>query len=265
MPDVELDSVSIHYETAGDGPLAYVYCHGLGDSGERFEREDMDWYARHFRVVSWDQRGLGRSGQARKYSLPLYASDLNALLDHLGIERAVVFGVSWGGYVVQRFALDYPERCAALVIDSSSSEVNTAGAEFWYLRGEAARLGPEGVAGREPGAAFAGQQSVTEAATISEVRPEHLDSFVAQARAIAGTREHPLTPYLHRIQCPALVVGGGKDMLAGTGGSVIIGRHIPRARTEVLPDAGHGVYMTARAEFRALLLDFLAAHDLHHE
>ena len=135
MSEVELDGVRIHYEIAGDGPLAYVYCHGLGSSGETFEAEDMDWYAARFRTISWDQRGLGRSGAAARYSLPLYARDLAGLLGHLAIERAVVFGVSWGGLLVQRFALNYPERCAALVIDSSSSEVNVASSEDWYQRG----------------------------------------------------------------------------------------------------------------------------------
>ena len=64
MPMADLGDVSIHYEVRGEGPLTYVFCHGLGGSGEPFEREDMDWYAQHFRTISWDNRGLGRSGQA---------------------------------------------------------------------------------------------------------------------------------------------------------------------------------------------------------
>ena len=60
----------------------------MGSSGERFERDDMDWYAQHFRVISWDNRGLGRSGQAAKYNLPLYAADAAHLLEKLGIEKA---------------------------------------------------------------------------------------------------------------------------------------------------------------------------------
>ena len=57
MPDVDLAGVTIHYELAGDAPLSYVYCHGLGASGAGFEQEDMGWYAQRFRTVSWDQRG----------------------------------------------------------------------------------------------------------------------------------------------------------------------------------------------------------------
>ena len=264
MPDVDLAGVTIHYELAGDAPLSYVYCHGLGSGGAGFEQEDMGWYAQRFRTVSWDQRGLGRSGPAAKYSLPLYAADLARLLDHLEVERAVIFGVSWGGYLVQRFALDYPERCAALVIDSSSSEVNIASSQDWYQRGELARIGTQALAGRTFEAAFEGHRAL-DTADVPEVAPEHVDSFVAQARAIAGTREHPLTGELHRIDCPTLVVGGGNDVVAGAGGSVILGRTIPGARTEIVPDAGHGVYHDKPGVFRPRLLDFLAEHGLHRE
>ena len=264
MPDVDLDGVSIHYELAGDGPLSFVYCHGLGSTGAIFEQEDMDWNAARFRTVSWDQRGLGRSGPAPRYSLPLYAADLARLLDHLEIARAVIFGVSWDGYVVQRFALDYPERCAALVIDSSSSEVNVASSQDWYQRGELARIGRQALEGRTFEAAFAGHRTL-DSAEVPEVAPEHLDSFVAQARAIAATREHPLTGELRRIDCPTLVVGGGKDLVAGAGGSVILGRAIPGARTEIVEEAGHGVYRDQPDAFRPLLLDFLAERGLHRE
>jgi 3-oxoadipate enol-lactonase len=262
MPDMDLGEVTIHYEEAGDGPLTYIFCHGLGGSGEGFEQSDMQWYAQHFRTISWDNRGLGRSGQAAKYSLPLYASDLDRLLDGLGVEQAVIFGVSWGGVLAQRFALDYPERCAALVVDSSSAEVNQLASDNWYQRGELARVGAEALAGRELVPAFEGHVTVKDAVE-RQVAPEHLDSYVAQSRAVAALREHPMTPYLGRIECPSLIVAGGKDIVAGAGGSVHIARAIgANARLEIVQEAGHGVYAQARDEFRPLLLDFLSANSL---
>ncbi len=265
MPKAELGEVSIHYEEAGAGPLPFVFCHGLGGSGEGFEQEDMAWYAERFRTISWDNRGLGRSGQAAKYSLPKYAADLDGLLGYLGIERAVLLGVSWGGVVVQRFALDYPERCAAIVLDSTSSEVNPRSAENWYMRGEVARLGSEAaLAGRELAPAFEGHVTMSDQGNVERtVAPEHIESYVAEARATAGLREHPMTPYLHRIECPALVVGGGKDAVAGAAGSVVIARAMgDNARLEIVQEAGHGVYRQARDEFRGLLIDFLAKNEL---
>ena len=263
MPDADVGDVTIHYEQAGDGPLTYVYCHGLGASGQGFEESEMAWYADRFRTISWDNRGLGRSSPADKYSLPLYAADLAGLLDRLGVGRAVVFGVSWGGVLVQRFALDYPERCAAIVVDSSSSEVNKLASDNWYQRGEVALRGVEALAGRRLGAAFEGHVTVT-AGAAREVAPEHVDSYVAQSRAVAGLREHPLTPYLHGIECPVLVVAGGKDSVAGAGGSVVLARAIgENARLEIFQEAEHGVYAQAREQFRALLSEFLADNGLY--
>src|SRR3989304_5388570 len=105
MPEMNLGDVTIHYEEAGQGPLAFVYCHGLGGNGDSFV-EEFDFWKQHFgrggtRGHAGRGRGLGRSTQAAKYSLPLYALDLDRLLDGLGIQRAVVLGVSWGGVLVQ--------------------------------------------------------------------------------------------------------------------------------------------------------------------
>ncbi|HZU77782.1 MAG TPA: alpha/beta hydrolase [Dehalococcoidia bacterium] len=242
MPHVKLDDVEIYYEVHGDRPATYVFCHGLGGSGSSFNSE-LDFWTQHFRVITWDNRGLGRSSPAAKYSAPLYAQDLNGLLAHLGIEQALIHGVSWGGVLVQQFALDYPERCAALVIDSSSSEVNVEASEGWYARGEGARLAHKT---GEP----------------SSVRPEHLDSYVAQARAVAGLREHPYTPRLKQITCPALVVGGGQDATAGAGGSVILSRVLPNAELKIWQDGTHGLFRSKRDEFRELVLEFARRHGI---
>lgn len=256
MAEVELNGVRIHYTEAGEG-TAYVMVNGLGGNSAGFVAEDMPWYAERFRTIAWDQRGLGKSGPAPKYSLPLYAADLAALLDHLEVERAIVHGVSWGGVLTQRFALDYPERCAALVLDSTSSEVNVGASENWYLRGELVRLGPDALAGREVAPAFEGHATVSSAPETRRVAPEHVDSYVAQARATASLREHPLTSYLGAIECPTLIVAGGSDTVAGAGGSVVISRQIPSARLEILEGVGHGVYRDAPERFRSLLVSFL--------
>lgn len=262
MPEMELGDVTIHYEEAGSGPAAYVFCHGLGGSGDAF-LEEMPFWSKYFRVVTWDNRGLGRSSAAAKYSLPLYASDLARLLDRLSIGRVLIHGVSWGGVLVQQFALDYLDKCAALVIDSSSSEVNVAASENWYQRGEVARLGEKARLEQfQP--AFAGHTASAEQTRTSNptVAPEHIDSYVAESRAVAGLREQPFTPRLSQITCPVLVIGAGQDGVAGAAGSVIMARHLPDAELQVFQDAGHGVYRQKRDEFRAVVLAFARRRGL---
>lgn len=245
MPDMDLGDVTIHYEEAGDGPLAYVFCHGVG-SDSTFGSEFVDqfdfWKAKLGRVVTWDNRGMGRSSQAADYSLPLYASDLARLLDGLGIARAVVHGVSWGGVVALQFALDNLDKCAAIIIDSSSGQVNQAAAEAWYQQSEDDRQDSEG--GRR-------------------FKPEHRASFAASARVVAGLWKQPLTPRLHEITCPALVVAGGQDTVTrGPGGSVLMSRSLPDSRLEIYQDAGHGIYREKAEEFRALAVEFCREHGI---
>ena len=231
MAHAHLGDVSIYYEEAGRGPEVFIHCHGLGGSSARFSDDDLTFWADHFRTIAWDNRGLGRSSAAAKYNVPLYAADLARLMDHLGVDRALIHGVSWGGVLVQQFVLDYPERCIGIVLDSTSSEVNVASSEGWYARGERAKRG-------------------------DGVPPEHRDSTIAQSRAVAGLREHPYTPRLAAVQTPALCLGGGQDATAGAGGTVILGRTLPNGRHHVFQDAGHGVYRHKRDEFRTMVLDF---------
>lgn len=232
MPHVTFDDVSLFYEDAGTGPATLIHCHGLGGNSARFVAEEFPFWSQHGRVVAWDNRGLGQSSAAAKYNVPLYAADLARLMDHLGIAKAVLHGVSWGGVLVQQFVLDYPDRCAGIILDSTSSEVNQPASEGWYERGQRAARG-EGV------------------------QPEHIDSTVAQSRAVAGLREHPFTPRLKSVTVRALCLGGGQDGTAGAGGTVILGRTLPMARTQVFQDAGHGIYRHKPTEFRDLALAFV--------
>lgn len=244
MPDMDMGDVTIHYDEAGAGPLAYVYCHSLGGNSEDFIQEFGFWKKHFGRVVTWDNRGRGRSSQAAKYSLPLYASDLARLLDGLGIQKAVVHGFSWGGVLVQQFALDYPEKCAAVIVDSSSSEVNVAASERWYNVGERARLNKGGEGGRA-------------------MKPEHIDSFVASARAVASMREQPFTPRLKNITCPVLlVVGAGDVSTGGAAGAVIMSKNLPKNRLQIFDGVEHAVYVQKQEEFRKLVLGFSREHGI---
>lgn len=233
MPAADLGDVLIHYEEAGSGP-AFIHCHGLGSSGAPFAESDLPYYGQFFRTVTWDNRGLGQSSAASKYNVPLYAGDLARLMDRLGIDRALIHGVSWGGVLLQQFVLDYPERCAGIILDSTSSEVNVASSEGWYARGESAKRGD----GARP------------------VPEQHRESTTAQSRAVASLREHPYTPRLAAVSVPALVLGGGQDGTAGAGGSVILARTLPDARLHIWQDGQHGLYRHKRDEFRKMVLGF---------
>ena len=110
----------IGYDEYGEGPRPIVLIHGLLMSRRMFERLGPALARRGNRVICVDLLGHGRSDQPddlRLYSMPLFAAQVVALLDHLGIERAVVGGTSLGANVGLELAVRNPERVEALFIE----------------------------------------------------------------------------------------------------------------------------------------------------
>lgn len=116
------DGEDIWFETAGAGP-DLVLSHGLGGNTAVWFQQ-VPYFARSYRVISWDQRGFGRSSNTTGRPGPASAvSDLLALLDHLGVERAALVGQSMGGWAVLGATLAAPERVAALVLASTTAGI----------------------------------------------------------------------------------------------------------------------------------------------
>ena len=110
-----LDNPSIAIDHAGQGELL-VLMHGIGGNRTNWT-EQVKEFSEHFHVVSWDARGYGNSDD---YDGPLdfadFARDLNALLDHFGVDKAHLCGLSMGGRIAQDFYLQFPERVKTLVL-----------------------------------------------------------------------------------------------------------------------------------------------------
>lgn len=121
MPHAEVNGQELYYEdTGGDGP-PMILSHGFLMDHEMF-RHQVAEFAPGYRVVTWDERGFG---ETRTDGAPFTywdsARDLFGLLDHLGIERAVLGGMSQGGYLSLRAALLQPDRVRGLVLIDTQS------------------------------------------------------------------------------------------------------------------------------------------------
>lgn len=124
MPTAVVNGVSISYsDTGGDGPVV-VLSHGYLMDSEMFGPQ-VQALAPHYRVITWDERGFGGTTATGPFSYWDSASDLLGLLDRLGIGRAVLGGMSQGGFVSLRAALSAPDRVRALIlIDSQAGQEN---------------------------------------------------------------------------------------------------------------------------------------------
>ena len=110
------DGTRIHYEIRGQGaPLALIF--GYAGSSRGWGEPFLKLLATRFRTILIDNRGTGESDKPEKpFSMADMAADAASVLDHAGVERAHVMGISMGGMIAQEFALNHPARLRGLVL-----------------------------------------------------------------------------------------------------------------------------------------------------
>src|SRR5579859_7725660 len=123
MPFADVHGQRLYYQDSGGDSLALVLSHGFLMDSDMFDAQVRMLRNRH-RVITWDQRGHGRTVSTEApYTYWDSAEDLAGLLDHLHVNRAVIGGMSQGGFVSLRFALAHPQRTAGLVLIDTQSGV----------------------------------------------------------------------------------------------------------------------------------------------
>jgi pimeloyl-ACP methyl ester carboxylesterase len=137
---VKLNGIEIEYQDGGQGSPVLLG-HGYSATGRMWDGQRAALGDR-YRVISWDMRGHGRTDSPTdpaQYSAALTVADMRGLLQHCGVERAVVGGLSLGGYVALAFYLAHPEMVRALVIcDSGPGYRNAEARAAWNRRWPAA-------------------------------------------------------------------------------------------------------------------------------
>lgn len=135
------DGPTLAYEDSGAGP-ALLFSHGLFMSRRMFDPQ-VAVLRDEYRCISWDERSHGDTRWRGPYDFYDSARDAIAILDHLGIDQAVLIGMSQGGILSLRAALTYPDRVRALVMIDSQAGVTkgstggpiTATADAWTETG----------------------------------------------------------------------------------------------------------------------------------
>jgi pimeloyl-ACP methyl ester carboxylesterase len=250
----------LYYEEAGVGP-AVVLIHGFTLDTRMWDDQFLP-LAQGFRVIRYDLRGFGRSALPDgPYS---HVQDLRALLDHLGIARASLVGLSKGGGVALDFALTYPQRTTALVLIDTilgghawSAEGSARDALVWR---EAARDGiPAAKASWLAHPIFApAMRQPAVAARLRQIIADYSGWHFVNANPEQGV-DPPAARRLAELKLPVLAMVGELDTPDFRQITALIGREVPQARTLVMPGAGHMANMESPAVVTQALRDFLQA------
>jgi pimeloyl-ACP methyl ester carboxylesterase len=251
MAKARVNGVEIDYEDGGRGPVVLL-SHGYSATGWMWAPQRPALESR-YRLVTWDMRGHGQTespNDPTRYSEELTVGDLRGLLTHLGVERAVIGGLSLGGYVSLAFHCRHPEMVRALVIcDSGPGYRNADARAAWNQRAhERARdLETRGL-----DALKASSREMQEATR----RHRSAQGLAHAARGMLAQEGAAVIDSLPTIEVPTLIIVGDRDT-PFMPPSEYMARKIPGARLEVIADAGHASNLDQPEAFNRVLLDFL--------
>lgn len=252
---LERDGERIWYESAGDGPVL-VLSHGLGGNAAVWFQQ-LPYFAQKYRVITWDQRGFGRSSsQSGRLGPQPAVDDLLALLDHLEVEQAALVGQSMGGWVTLGAALRDPDRITAAVLACS-----TAGIPL--TAGPAA---DPGVVRTQVGARPLGVHPAL-GERLAEIDPAR--AYLYQALGSFGHRPgdgefarmlHEMTfglPELAALEIPVLMLCGELDQMMTPARIQHAATRLQDATVHEFAGRGHSVYFEDSDAWNAVVGRFL--------
>ncbi len=266
MPKVEANHITIHYEQQGAGePLVLIPYLSADCACYAFQVAE---YARHFTCISLDLRGAGESDKtAGEYSTELFAEDVAAFLQTLGITSAHIFGLSLGAAVGMHLAAAHPAKVKSLSLHSAWPKTDpfvTAVVRSWQAAAKASAgvsemviqnifpwcFTPELYADRP--------DYIESLADFVRSRPEQsLEAFLQTADAVIA---HDAAAKLSRITAPTLITFGRRDIVTSTRFASPMTTAIPGSELMVFENCSHAPIYESVGEFNQRTLAFLQRH-----
>src|SRR5215472_3516620 len=242
--------MKLYYETHGEGPVILL-SHGYSATSQMWRGQVAALSAKN-KLVTWDMRGHGQSDYPEvisEYSEEATVADMAALLDHVGAKKAIVGGLSLGGYMSLAFHLRHPERVRALlIIDTGPGYRKDEARDGWNRNSlkTADRLEKEGLNSLQSGSA--------ERATAMH---RNATGLAKAARGMLTQRDARVINSLPEIKVPSLVLVGDKDtpFLAAAD---YMSAKIPNATKVVVANAGHASNIDQPQAFNEALTKFIA-------
>ncbi|MGC0366622.1 3-oxoadipate enol-lactonase [Rhodococcus sp. 27YEA15] len=250
------DGEQVWYETAGTGP-DLILTHGLGGNAAVWYQQ-VPYFAQHYRVITWDQRGFGRSTNDKGNHGPAAAvSDLVEIMDLLGVEKAHVVGQSMGGWAALGTAVAVPDRVESVVLACTTGGIPVGfGPEIVVpLTAAPVTARPLGehpaVGGRLPSLDMA-RAYLYQALGSFGHRPPDTEFF----RILKEYNYDPAV--LSTVDVPVLLIAGELDDLMTPARIRRAAEFLPRSEVVELADRGHSPYFEDPHAWNELVAHFLS-------
>jgi pimeloyl-ACP methyl ester carboxylesterase len=270
---VTLNGIQVHYKTSGSGKPVYLLLHGFLANTYTWHRV-FNELAQNGRVIAFDRPAFGLSGRPLEwsgqnpYSMPAQVKLAVALLDYLGVDKAVLVGNSAGGTVAAEIALAHPERVQALVLVDAAIYTG-GGAPDWIkpllATPQARRIGLFVLRRLTSGdrasnlidLAWHDPSSVTMETLQGYRTTFQVDNWdKALWEFTLASHETRLDKRITQVQAPVLVLTGDDDRIVPTEESIRLAGEIPSAELAVLPNCGHVPQEECPASFLEAVREF---------
>jgi 3-oxoadipate enol-lactonase len=261
MPKAKLNGINVYYEVYGAGePLLLIA--GIGGS-------IIDWSAQipplsqHLQVIAIENRGAGRSEKPEEHSMALYAADCAALLDHLGVGSAHVFGVSMGGMIAQQLTLDNPQTVRSLILGATTPCLTA-----WP---PTATTGEAMVKALDAASAWDAFEATVRLGFSDACIAERKDDLWLLTRLqiplmappeqwkkqLAAILQFDVRQRVDEIKAPTLLMHGDEDPIIPPQGTNYLPEHIAGAELIMFPGAHHAFNVEFADRCNQAVVDFL--------
>jgi pimeloyl-ACP methyl ester carboxylesterase len=256
MPAAEINGIHINYEEHGSpSGMPILLTHAYAATLQMWEPQFAAFAA--YRVIAWDMRGHGGTDSPpaqEDYSEKLTVEDMAGLLRHLEVERAVIGGLSLGGYISLEFQHSHPDMVRALVLCNTGPGYRKDDARAgWndFSIGYAKRFEERGLEGLGRGIEI----------DVTRHYQRSAAGLAFAGRGILTQRDAVVMENLQHIAVPTLIVLGADDQRYKAGGDYLATK-LPNARKVVIEQAGHAVNLYQPQQFNEAVLRFLRENGM---
>jgi pimeloyl-ACP methyl ester carboxylesterase len=266
------DGVRLYYEETGSGaPIIFVH-EFAGD--HRSWEQQLQHFGRRYRAITYAARGYPPSDvpeNPASYSQNRAADDILMVLDHLGIEKAHICGLSMGGYATLHFGFRHPSRALSLCVAGCGYGAEPNMREQFRAEADAvvASLRADGMAAFASRYAYGPTRVQFEAkdprgfAVFKQALAEH-SALGAANTQLGCQKERPslydLQKEMAGLKVPTLILAGDEDWPC-LAPALLMKRTIPSAALSVMPNCGHTINLEAPVLFNSIVGDFIAQVD----
>ena len=254
----DLPGVHLWFSDSGGNGVPIVFVHAATGSSQVWEYQRPVFAKSGYRVITYDRRGYGRSTADPAGPQPgTGADDLNALIDHLKVDRFHLVGTAAGGFVAWDYALSFPGRLRSLVVANSIGGVQDPEylqamerlrtPPFLAMPPDMRELGPAYRVSNPTGAERWRELERTARPTSAQPPPQTFRNRVTFAR-------------LETLTVPTFLLTGDADMYSPPPIMRMFAARVKGAKTLVVPEAGHSAYWEQPDIFNRAVLEFVNAH-----